>query len=358
MTEKFGKASIVFDWGNSPSTNDESWLRDTKGALGIEVVFSLDSDLKIKKDMFLRNKKNKQRFIELLTKKLQDNGFSVYISLNDLTVMMTKVAAQSSKTHNTIVVGQRVDLIMVLCFYASPDNFSMFYMYEETPKKPLQVFKISAMKEELGDVKSKHLLFAHAMGGCETTSQLHNISKTALFNKLDNAHLAKLAEIFCCSDSCQDTIIKAGNEVIVSLYGGKPNETLNKLRYRKFVEKAKRGMLTVTCKALPPTEAAAKFHCLRVFYQIQGWMEKKLNPLNFGWVEKSSILRPISTNMPPAPANILSKIRCGCKGDCDSNRCNCFKMKFKCTTACKVCAGNSCSNRSPIVEDSDLDEEA
>lgn len=359
MKKNFGKAALVFDFSSGPSINDESWLRESKGALGLEVLFDADMVLKIKKETFLRNTKNKQQFIELLAKKLEENGCSVVITVDNVTVKIANVAIQYSKLHNTVVVGKEVNLIMILSFYATPgpDSFSVYYMYEETSKKPFQILNITEMKNRLGEVKSKHLLFAHAMGGCGATSQFHNISKASLFSKLDNVHFKNSAEIFCSPNSSEDSIIKAGIEVITSLYNGKANETLNKLRYRKFTEKAKRGTLTISCKALPPTEAAAKFHCLRVFYQVQAWMGQKLNPLNFGWVERNSILRPVSTYLPAAPANTLRKIRCGCQGDCDSTRCTCFKFGLPCTTACNICAGNSCSNRSHIDHDSDLDEE-
>lgn len=357
VKEKFRRATIVFDSEDSPSTNDESWLRENKGALGIEVVFGSGTELKLKKELFLRNRKNREQFIGLLTEKLKVNGFSVIESSVNVNVLMAKVAVELSKTHNITVVGKRADLIIVLCHYALLDNSAIHFMYEETPKKPLQLYKITEMKKQLGEIRSKHLLFVHAMGGCETTSHMHNISKAALLNKLDDDRFANIAEIFCSQDSTRESILKSGMEAVVSLYNGKTNETLNKLRYRKFVEKTQRGLSTVTCKALPPTEAAARFHCLRVFYTIQMWLEHKLNPLNFGWILRNGILRPVTTNMPPAPVDVLSNIRCGCKGDCNSNRCTCFKAGFKCTPACKVCAGNSCCNHVPISEDSDLEYE-
>ncbi len=356
MNENFGKACFVFDWGNSPSINDDSWLRESNGALGIEVIFSFETELKMKKELFLRNQKNKQRFITLLTKKLKDNGCSVNTSFDNAIVMMAKLATESSKTTNTVVIGKQADLLMVLCFYAIPDKCRIFYMYEETTKKPLQVYQITEMREKLGEVQSKHLLFIQAMSGCATTSQMFNIGKGALLNKLGSDKFSKIAETFCCTDSTQESIINAGKDLIVSLYNGKVSETLNKLRYRKFIEKTQRGALTVSCKALPPTEAAATFHCLRVFFTVQAWMGHNLNPLNYGWIERNCLLRPVATNIPPAPAEILSNIRCGCKGDCNSNRCTCFKVGLKCSTACKVCAGNSCSNHLPTAEDSDSDD--
>lgn len=310
----------------------------------------------MKKELFLRNQKNKQRFISLLSKKLQDNGYSVSTSFDSTIVMMANVAAESSKTSDTVVVGKQADLLVVLIFFAFSDKCRIFYMYEETTKKPLQIFQITEMREKLGEVQSRHLLFVQAMSGSKTTSQMFNISKGTLLNKLGNENFSKIAEIFCSSDSTRESIIKAGKDLIVSLYNGKANETLNKLRYRKFIEKTQRGALTVSCKALPPTEAAANFHCLRVFHTVQEWMGHKLNPLNYGYIERNCILRPVATNIPPAPAEILSNIRCGCQGDCNSNRCTCYKVGLKCSTACKVCAGSSCSNHSPFAEDSDSDD--
>lgn len=358
MKENFGRACVIFDWGNNPSIHDESWLRETKGCLGIEAVFDFETELKMKKEMFLRNKKNKQRFTSLLTKKLKDNSFEARTSFGNPIVMLAKTAVELSRTYNTVVVGKQADLIMVLCFLALPESFSLVYLYEETSKKAIQMFLISEMKETLGEEQSKYLLFVNAMGGCKTTSQIFNLSKAALLNKLDDDRFVNIAQIFCCRDSSQESIISAGKEVIVSMYNGKANEALNQLRYRKFIEKTQKGAANVSCKSLPPTEAAAKFHSLRVFYTIQEWMGNKLNPLNYGWTERNCILRPVVTNLPPAPSDILSNIRCGCKGDCNSNRCSCFKAGLKCTLACKVCAGNSCSNHPPNDDDdSDFEED-
>jgi len=350
----------VFECGSSPSTTDESWLRETKGVLGIEVLFTSDMNLKVKKEMFLKNRKNKQRFIEILAKKLSDNGFAVRITFDNLAVSVATLSAKLSETHVVVVVGKEVDLIMVLCHYTDEENLNIFYLYEETPKKPLQSFKITEMKIRLGASKSRQLLFSHAMGGCKTTSQLHNISKIALFSKLEQDRFAQLAEVFCCPDSSEECIIEAGNGVFMSLYNGKADETMNEMRYRKFNDKTKGFTSAVNSKMLPPTEAAAKFHSLRVYYQVQEWMQNKLNPLNFGWIEKSAILRPVSCNLPAAPASILAKIRCGCQKDCDTARCTCFKFGFKCTPACKVCAGSSCANCLPIDTidlNNDLEEE-
>lgn len=122
VKQKFGNAAIVFYLTESPTKYDESWLRETKGALGIEVAFTLESELNMKKETFLRSKRNRQKFITLLEKKLQYDGLSVHMNVEEFSVLIAKVAIQYSKTRSTVVVGGNVDLIMVLCFNISPDS--------------------------------------------------------------------------------------------------------------------------------------------------------------------------------------------------------------------------------------------
>ncbi|GBN37526.1 hypothetical protein AVEN_270649-1 [Araneus ventricosus] len=53
---------------------------------------------------------------------------------------------------------------------------------------------------------------------------------------------------------------------------------------------------------LPPTEAYAHQHSLRVYHQIQHWFGNKI-----------SGIQPVKTLKPPAPDSILRKISCKCK---------------------------------------------
>ena len=58
---------------------------------------------------------------------------------------------------------------------------------------------------------------------------------------------------------------------LVLLYGGSEDERLDALRYKRFREKVASITKCVEARSLPPTSAAAKFHSLRVYYQVQGW---------------------------------------------------------------------------------------
>ena len=54
-------------------------------------------------------------------------------------------------------------------------------------------------------------------------------------------------------------------------YNGKPGELLDSLPYQHFCQKVATNTSHVQPQSLPPTSAAAKYHSLRVFFQIQKW---------------------------------------------------------------------------------------
>ena len=81
----------------------------------------------------------------------------------------------------------------------------------------------------------------------------------------------------------------------------------------------------VTLERLPPTASAARFHALRVYYQIMVWigMESDMDPLKWGWKLESNQMLPIMSTMKVAPENLLKMIHCNCTIGCVKNQCNC-----------------------------------
>ena len=103
-------------------------------------------------------------------------------------------------------------------------------------------------------------------------------------------------------------------------------------------------------KCLPPTAAAAKFHSLRTYFQVQEWKENnKLKPCDFGWIIRDGKLHPLTTDLPPAPANVLKLSKCSCAGSC-SKLCSCRKNGLECSLACKNCKGLTCTNSDKFNE--------
>jgi hypothetical protein len=193
-----------------------------------------------------------------------------------------------------------------------------------------------------------HLLpFIHAFSGCDTTSRIYGIGKGAFFKKtLTDVYLRQQASAFFGSHSIHEEVEKAGKEIFKLVFNGKKQESLNHLRFRKFVMKANTGSTCVQVQCLPPTEAAARFHSFRVYLQVQTWIGNELNPVEWGWCLKGNKLIPVKTDLAAAPARLLKVIRCSCKVNCESRRCTCKKHGLQCSYACGECRGIDCSNKS------------
>lgn len=114
----------------------------------------------------------------------------------------------------------------------------------------------------------------------------------------------------------------------------------------------------VEAKSLPPTSAATRFHSLRVWYQIQDWKGKSgnLDPQDWGWSLQDQQLVPVKTNLPPAPTELLSVVRCNCKTGCDNLRCTCRRHGIDCSPVCGECKGLNCMN-SVEVDLRDVDDD-
>lgn len=144
---------------------------------------------------------------------------------------------------------------------------------------------------------------------------------------------------------------------MISLYGGESSDSIDDLRARKFFTKVASSKISVKVQSLPPTSAATSYHSLRVYLQVQQWIGKgnDKNPTDWGWQVASDKIVPTKTNLQPAPELLLKVIRCSCKTNCDSKRCNCRKHGLECSPGCGECRGTSCTNSPAACCDSDDD---
>ena len=71
----YQRVLVVFDgYGCDPSTKDETHERRTGSEMGVDVDFTDDMILKMKKKLFLANFKNKQKFINSLSSQMEKEG--------------------------------------------------------------------------------------------------------------------------------------------------------------------------------------------------------------------------------------------------------------------------------------------
>ena len=64
------------------------------------------------------------------------------------------------------------------------------------------------------------------------------------------------------------------------------------------------------------------------------------------------MLVPVTSDLLPAPDDLLCIIRCDCHGDCGTTRCTCKKHGITCSIVCVNCKRSSCMNSTPNEDDS------
>jgi hypothetical protein len=88
----------------------------------------------VKKEEFLRNKENKQRFIDMLGRRFEQCGCHVVNASGDADVLIVKTAVAATHKYETVLIGDDTDLLVVMCYY-HPRNavHNLFFLPE--PKK-------------------------------------------------------------------------------------------------------------------------------------------------------------------------------------------------------------------------------
>ena len=293
----------------------------------------------------------------MLSRFLEDKRYTTMHAESDADLLIVMTAVEYSEHRDVVVIGEDTDLLVLLCYHANLEYHKICFKSElkQRTSKGLRVWDIMKTKVLLGPDICRLLPFIHVLTGCDTTSRIYGISKGSAIKKAKtDSQFGAQADVFL-KESSKDDIVAAGECVLVGLYGGVPLEGLDLLRFRRFANRVMSSSSYVQVCTLPPTSAAAKYHSMRVCYQVQEWMnkDKKLVPKDWGWSIVQNKLLPIKTDLPAAPDSLLKMIKCTCKQNCDTKRCTCRKHGLDCSIGCSECRGMSCTNVSQLTE-SDL----
>ena len=262
--------------------------------IGPTVAFTSQMPLTMNKVEFIANKVNKQKFIALLGQELEKASCTVYHASGDADVLIIQKAVQSAQTMETILIGEDTDLLVLLCYYATPKLHPLYFMSEPKRNSKNRLWCMQSVISQLGSDICNNILFLHAILGCDTTSRLHGIGKGNSIKKFqENKYFSEQVMSFNSTSASIYDITTAGENVLVSLYSGKPGETLNVLRYKKFFEKVANRSSHVQPQSLPPTSTAAKYHSFCVHCQIQQWMGRNVSPEEWGWNRSGDGFVPI-----------------------------------------------------------------
>ncbi|KAL8561256.1 hypothetical protein ACOMHN_047112 [Nucella lapillus] len=357
---RYQDVTVVFDgYLSGPSTKDPTHHRRQKTKACTDVEFELGMTLNVRKEIFLANKNNKQRFIRFLSAALDRNSCTTVCAEGDADMLIIAMALESAKHKTTVVIGDDTDLLVLLCHHVVETQHDVFlHPSHHNRSKARKSWHIQHTRKVLNTgFDLCHLLpVIHAISGCDTTSRPFGIGMRGVLNRFKKSvQLREEAVAFTKDpdDMSPEKVIEAGEKMLIILYDGTA-KSLDELRFKMFCTKVATGTVFLKVHSLPPTSAAAKNHSLRVYYQVQEWLSNsKLNKLDWGWKKVDNRLVPVTTDLPPAPAHILSIIRCGCKTGCDTNQCTCRKHGLDCSPACARCSGVHCSNTERISTESE-----
>ena len=272
-----------------------------------------------------------------------------------LSLFDVKKAVDPSANVNTVVVGDDTDLLILLLCHAKKDTNKIFFCpkQKQNAKKQSKVWDIQLCQRVL---ICQCILFLHAFLGCDTTSSIFGIGKglsIKAFSKFEQ--FEQCASVFCDESSSKEQACAAGEKALITIYDGKEEVALEKMRYNVFCEKLVSAKTQIRPEVLPPTSAAAKYHSMRVYCQVMMWKGEEIDPSKWGWKVINDAMIPRHTDLSCAPEELLKLISCHCKNVCSNMRCSCKKNGLAGSFGCGECRGVSCNNSMHPEHDDDYD---
>ena len=168
----------MFDgYSDIPSTKDCAQRRRSGGTIGVTVHFTSSMALQTKKEEFLSNKHNKQRFIALLSQTLEQAGCEIHQARGDADVLIVQTILTSATMQETVLVRDDTDLLVLLIYHAKNVRHNVFFRHEtrRASQKGNTCWNIPAMRALLGSVVTNNIMFLRAILGCDTTSSVYGL---------------------------------------------------------------------------------------------------------------------------------------------------------------------------------------
>ena len=267
----------------------------------------------------------------------------------------------------TVVADDTDILVLLLHHHRSTAMADIFLLSEETKRQRqgIKFINVRRLANLLGETLVSHLLFIHAWSGCDTTFAIFNQGKAAILRKLEKSEeVHEISRLFNCDNVTQEQVAEAGLRLFILMYQAKSEDSLNLLRYARYMHLISDSVFKIKPEILPPTEKAAHFHCLQVYLKGTQWkhlMAVGIDPLLWGWKQVEDKFVPVMTDLEPASPDILNIISCKCKSlsqnQYGSDRCTWKKHGLKCVTVCKECRDDSCQNPQEVVLEDGLEDD-
>ena len=121
------------------------------------------------REIFLRNSKNKEHFIQLLSMYLCEAGIETVHSTGDADVLIVQTAAEIAANRDVVVAAEDTDILILLMHHWTPDMCDIYFNTERKAKsaKTIKSWNIRDIVE--GPHMVDNILLAHAWSGCDST---------------------------------------------------------------------------------------------------------------------------------------------------------------------------------------------
>ena len=226
--------------------------------------------------IFLANEKNKVQFINLLSHYLRLDGHAVIQSKDNADTQIVSAAiALASDGKHTVVITDDTDIRVLLLFHWNADMADIHGQKarkQESKKAqniPLKLMDIREAAKHSVQTVLPYILAIHTWGGCDTTSAVFGHGKCRILKLAQQSQeVRQWCAVFSQEDVTRGAVGQAGERIFISMYGGKPDDSLTKLRHARYREIAATNSSVLRPERLPPTERAAFQHSPRVHLQV------------------------------------------------------------------------------------------
>ena len=115
--------------------------------------------LQLKKDDFLSNKDNKQRFLGLLGEHLAMCGSEIAYATGDADVPIVQAEVTVSDTCEAVLVGNDTDLLVLLIHLADGNMHTIYFPHEPKKGGAPRCIGVSSIRNKLGENICGNILF-------------------------------------------------------------------------------------------------------------------------------------------------------------------------------------------------------
>ena len=198
-----------------------------------KITLSLDTCISDDQQSFFANALNKADFIQLLSSCLHNEGFIIIQADADADTDIVATALREAACQKSVAVAADDTDILILLVHHLKDYMNDIVLVSQNRNKVTKQcnqVSIHEVQRAVGRQVSRQLLAIHAIGGCDTTSAVFGIGKETILKRLTAG-----MQFVGCTDTLQnhlatvDEVVSSGLQLMIGLYGGKTDQSINKL---------------------------------------------------------------------------------------------------------------------------------